>query len=201
MRRAKKRRAGKHMSSAVNPKPRVSRLNGSVPRKAPARKSVTRTVAVASRRRNAAKPLQHARIARIRGAMQDLRQIPGVAQAQVQSLTGDRVQRLRGVADEGRALADALAAHAQRERHAAARARRDERARAPAESLRQRGEERVFRHVAKLPRPFRARAPDHAIVSVQRQQRERAVGREALPGGAGCAAGAVVTSATTASWP
>ena len=41
---------------------------------------------------------------RDRGIAQDLRQLPGVAQAEVESLAGDRVQRLRRVADVDRAL-------------------------------------------------------------------------------------------------
>src|SRR3977135_2742959 len=54
IRRAKNRRAGGKTSSAARAAPRAPRANRFEPRKAPARKSVTRIVAAASRARGAA---------------------------------------------------------------------------------------------------------------------------------------------------
>lgn len=51
---------------------------------------------------------------------QKIGELPGVAQAEVEALAGDRVQRLRRVADPHFATFDQCLAHAQSEREAAA---------------------------------------------------------------------------------
>src|SRR5882672_4834088 len=134
MRRAKKRRAGGNRSSAVSAAPRAPRARRLVPRKAPARKSVTRVAAVAP----------------------GLREVPGVAQAEVEALTGDRVQALRRVADENFTLADASRPHAQRERLHTSVFDRQRTSGTAARGGAEGGEELVSRYRGQLARPLGA---------------------------------------------
>ena len=53
---------------------------------------------------------------------QDFSQLPGVAEAEVEALAGNRVQGLRGIADPHFVALDQRVAHPQRQREAAARA-------------------------------------------------------------------------------
>jgi hypothetical protein len=119
-------------------------------------------------RRIAAIALQHARVARILRIMQDLRQIPGIAQAEIQALAGDRVQRLRGIADEG---------CARPMREARTRSASGERLRPPPRRIRPRAAEGrgsapgipLRAHRTSL-RRVRAHAPHRAIAAAERQQ-------------------------------
>src|SRR5207244_11607084 len=58
----------------------------------------------------------HRWIARLGGAGERARQIPRIAQAEVQSLPGDRMQGLRSIADVHLVTRHAGAAHLERER-------------------------------------------------------------------------------------
>ena len=110
-----------------------------------------------------------------------LREFPGVAQAKVETLSGDRVQRLRRVANPHLARLNELPAYAQGERVGGAWSCVDE-IEARTELHAQGGEEASIVEREEVFGLLRRHSEHHRVVLAERQQRQRAVGREALPG-------------------
>src|SRR3954471_15311928 len=114
----------------------------------------------------------------LRGA-QDLRQLPGIAQAEVESLPRDRMQCLRRVADVDRSLGYASGSHPPGERpdgslphfHRCGQA---------AHRQGELGEKRSGRHFREPACTSRARAPYKCIASRMGKQGKRAFRREAF---------------------
>lgn len=112
---------------------------------------------------------------------QHFSELPGVAQAEVETLAGDRVQRLRGVADPHFAAPDQRFTHAQGERETAARAGVAE-CHALAELLLQCGGEGVVVERQNGIGLVRRQGEYDRVFVAERQQGKRAVRREAFPG-------------------
>ena len=107
-------------------------------------------------------------------------EFPRVAQTKVEALAGNRVQCLCGVADPHLARAHELVSHAQCERVGGARSGMDE-IETRAELCAQGGEEPVIVECEDVFRFLRRQGKHHRVVFAERQQRERAIRREALP--------------------
>ena len=99
MRRATKRRAKGSRSRASSPAPRPSRSSGIGIGKQADQAVGEADAGAAVERARAAIAVDESVAAGIARIARKAREFPGVAQAQIESLAGDRVQGLRGVAD------------------------------------------------------------------------------------------------------
>src|SRR3954462_7967729 len=106
------------------------------------------------------KTRERRRIADERRARERLREIPGVTQAEVQALPGDRVKRLRRVADVDLVAARAQAPHLERGHLHAARFGAGEAPRARRRDTRELGKKFALRHLGQAARAFGLQAPD-----------------------------------------
>ena len=127
---------------------------------------------------------QHGRAADLarRGVAAQARQFPGVAQADVEPLPRDRMQRLRGVADAHHAVGRLAAAVGEPQREGLARAGGQEKALAPAEVTVQGSEKFSVRELGDTLGVFLPGGPHQGVAIALRQQRRRTLRGETLVG-------------------
>ena len=140
MRRAKNRRGAGKISSAVS----------AAPAKGFAKKGACKEIGNSDRRAGVdgaarGEVAQQGGVPGIGRIAHDPCQVPGVAQAEVQALPGNRVQGLRGVADVNGSFGDAFLPHPQNERVRRARRHGDRTAGTRARRCREFLEEVGFR--------------------------------------------------------
>ena len=201
--RVNARFAGGIASSSASPMPRGQRSHGV------AAEQLHETVrerdagaTVAARRGGSARASPYSPSASRGVSMTTARELECIAQAEVEALARDRMQRLRRVADDRDARRRRSARELERQRKRAALADARKPADAAAEVLRERGEECGVGAARACARASAGvMRPHEPVVVAFGQQRHRAVRREALVGDAAVRRARVDIAATSATCP